>query len=629
MPEFEIKISSDARSAKTGIRQTKEELKETRAELKKFVADSSSIGDMATDWIKNAKAIEAAAAAIRKARNEQRQLEAARRDRASQIGNLPGMRGVGSLLSGSASTAGAAAMGAGLASVAAMGHMFTAGQAAENSIARIDQHTGGRGQQVFTAMEDLAGRFGGDSQELLAQSERLVRSGFSSEQAVKVMEHVIVAAQGDVSRMEGLLDELVEAASRGYLEESLLSNLEKNGVNVRQALMEHLNMTKDQLEEALSKGEVDVSTYLGLVDQLTGAGSDAYEASMKASQSTLGQLSNIWAEWKSAWAGMGRALDRFIIKPLADKVLPFVQKYFSLVRKFWDGPDVTQELISETPAGFEKIDPSSAPQKDKLTQKFEAQQKLKAEQEEKAAQQKVTDEAWQLRRSIQSTRADAVWGGMSLTERLASIARNTGLGENLSLAALDEKIIRSEGYTNAQATAEQVEQLRMLINERKKLVELEKAEKVASAQVKQQRDILDAAEQRRQLQEAELAGDQKRLQVLKDCAEAQRLYNSYVQAGVDSGTALRLTSEEIARKSALQAKNSGQQAPSSGGQPSGWLESSLSEVGGGGIRVRNFEASAVDIARGTQKNTDSIATSAEAILDYLKNGDGMRGAVLY
>ena len=266
MPEVELKLTSDSKNAEVGIEKTKAKLAAANTEQKKFIAAGPEIGNMADEWIKQTKAIEANAAAIRKARAERRQMAAERSEQAGMLSMVPGMRGAGALWSGKAAAIGGSVLGAGLTSVAAMGHMFVSGQNAEQSIARIDQHTGGRGQQVFTAMEDLAGRFGGDSQELLTQSERLVRSGFSADQAIKVMEHAVIAAQGDVGKMEGLLDELVEAASRGYIEESLLSNLDKNGVNARQALMEHLAMSKEQLEEALSKGEIDVSTYLGLIE---------------------------------------------------------------------------------------------------------------------------------------------------------------------------------------------------------------------------------------------------------------------------------------------------------------------------------------------------------------------------
>ena len=628
MPEVNLKLTSDSRSAEVGIERTTEKLADANKELKKFVAGMAPLGDMAAEWIKGTKAIEAQAAAIRKARAEQKEMAAAQRERAGMISAVPGLSGVGSLMSGSAAAAGAAALGAGLASVAAMGHMFAAGQNAEQSISRIDQHTGGRGQQVFTAMEDLAGRFGGDSQELLAQSERLVRSGFSSEQAVKVMEHVLVAAQGDVARMAGLLDELVEAASRGYIEESLLSNLDKNGVNVRQALMEHLSMSKDQLEEALSKGEVDVSTYLGLIDQLTGAGTDAYEASKKASETTLGQLSQIWSEWKSAWAGMGRALDQYIIRPLADKVLPLAKEYFSWLRKFWDGPDVTESIISETPEAYKKLYPAEEG-KDKIQQRFEAQQKLKEEKAAREKQQQAENEAWSIRRGLQNSRADAVWAGMSLAERRASIGRNTGLGEGVSLDSLDEKILSSEGYTNANATAEQVAQLRLLVNERKRLVELLKQESVELEKVQQKEeqreDMIQEAEQRRLLQEAELAGEKERVRLLKEQAEAARLYNQYIKAGVESGKAMQLASAEIARKRAIQDMNAKR---SEGSRVSGWLESELSAVGGGGIRVRNYEAGAVDIARDTKENTADIATTAEKIFEYLQKNHGASAAVL-
>jgi hypothetical protein len=272
----------------------------------------------------------------------------------------------------------------------------------------------------------------------------------------------------------------------------LLSALDKNGVNVRQTLMEHLSLSKDQLEEALSKGQIDVSTYLGLIDQLTGAGTDAYSASTKAAHTTLGQLRSIWTEMKSAWSGAGRALDRFIIRPLADKVLPLLQTAVTWARKFWDGPDPTEQLYAETPDALKP-----AAEKDKITQRFEAQQQRKYDQEARAAQQQAEQEAGTLRRDFRNTRAAERWAGMSLEERRTSIGRNTGLGPDLTLAALDERILASEGFKNRAATAEQLAELRMLVTERKRFVELLKLEAAEREKLTKQEELLGKQEEQR------------------------------------------------------------------------------------------------------------------------------------
>jgi hypothetical protein len=139
--------------------------------------------------------------------------------------------------------------------------------------------------------------------------------------------------------------------------------------------------------------------------------------------------------------------------------------------------------------------------------------------------------------------------------------------------------------------------------------------------------MLAEAEMRRQLQEAELAGDEKKLRLLQAQAEAARLYSQYVKSGIDSGSALQMAAAEAARNQAIQAQK---QKPvlASGSRATGWLESELSAVGGGGIRVRDYEAGAVDIARDTKKNTENIAESAHSIFEFLKQNYGERVAVV-
>lgn len=643
MPKLELEITSDAAKAERGIKRVKDEISDANKEQKKFVAEGDAVSDMAEEWIRNAKAIEENAAAIRKARVEQRRLQQEQREK-SRAASAAGMgiaqavgagglvsriAGAGTMASG-ISAMGPVAGGAAVVGAVAAPQIMAANKfmQREASLAAIDQYSGGRSSEIHSAAADLASDFQASTPELLIQSERLLKAGFTTEQAIDIMRHAVVAARGDLSKMEGIFDELVEAASRGYLEEGLLGKMDENAIEARRALMDHLNMSKEQLDAALAAGEINVHSYLEIMDQLTGKGTEAFEAANAAADVTINKIASISSKFEELLVVVGKFLKEgfvdYIAKPLGlDKMLDWADDALDSVRETLSGPDPNKAFDwVQTPTGFQG---ENTP--DKIQQKFEANQALSAQERDQAAAQANMAELVRLKNASLNAKNAATWAGMSTAEKRQNLATSTGLGDNLSIAAIDQAIASSSGMAAMAAgeavSSADVDRMRALTDARKKLLDLERAEAAERASLQKQQDLLDAAEKRRALQEAELAGDKQKLQHLKDQQEAEKLYEQYKAAGLSQEEAMEKAAAESERLIAIRSMKNGESVtPSVGGEvvrSTGWLSSSLADVGGGGARIRQYEGGAIEIARKTEAHTESISLTADQILEHLKN----------
>ena len=54
----------------------------------------------------------------------------------------------------------------------------------------------------------------------------------------------------------------------------------------------------------------------------------------------------------------------------------------------------------------------------------------------------------------------------------------------------------------------------------------------------------------------------------------------------------------------------------------------MADIGGGGSRIRTYEASTVKVAQNTEKNTANIAGISAKILDFLNNNTLTTAAVI-
>lgn len=621
--KMEIDITADASNAQAGLKATAaaaDRAAGAAKDLNKALAGDSSAASM---FREQAKAVEEQAAAFRAAAKEARQLQQIERDRA-KLEALRKKNSLGTQLSGMARGLVAALPAAAAAKVVELGvESSQRGAAWEEQQARLRVSAGGDFDKVNAVVESLSGQYGQDATGLAKQADRLMRAGLDSERAVKALESAVIAARGDVGQMEGLLDAIAEASTRGYLEEDLLGKMDENGIALRTALQEHLNMTKEELDTALSAGKIDVSSYFAVIDQLTGKGTAAQKAAEEAAKTTGGLMKTLAAEWDSLLRNFGQLINANLVDPLINRVVPALQKAAGFIRELVR--DKTEDLISDTPSSYQKWAEEhgyAEKPKERTREEIAAEAALRAEA------QKNTEAYKQLRLSALAAMNAEQWANKSTAESRAIIGQATGLGEGVTLAGIDAKLRQQAGWRKLaggeMVSGEELAETQMLMRMRERLKLVEKEEETHRKLLLTQNEYQKKLEQDRELMKARIAGDTERVRLLELAAEAERLAAQYrAQGGLSPEEARQQAAQDIElREQAKAAERQRSAAPtdtSSLVRSTGWLSTAMADIGGGGSRIRTYEASTVKVAQNTEKNTATIAGISEKILDFLNN----------
>lgn len=618
--KMEIDITADASNAQAGLKATAAAAERAADAVKDL--NSAADSQVAAMFREQAKAVEQQAAAFRAAAKEAKQLQQLERDRA-KLADLRASNSVGSQLAGMGRTALAALPAAAAAGAGALvGDAAMRGAAWEEQQARLRVSAGADFGRVNSAVESLSTQYGQDATGLAKQADRLMRAGLDSGQAVKALESAVIAARGDVGQMEGLLDAIAEASTRGYLEEDLLGKMDENGIALRTALQENLNMTKEELDTALSAGKIDVSSYFAVIDQLTGKGTAAQKAAEDAAKTTGGLMKTMASEWDSLLRNFGQLINEGLVAPLVSTVLPALQKAAGFFRELMR--DKTEDLIADTPSSYQEFAKKHGYDEpaERTREEIEAEAALRAEA------QKNTEAYKQLRQSALAAINAEQWANMSAAEQRQVIGQATGLGEGVTVAGIDSKLRQESGWRKLAAgdtvSAEDLAETQRLMKMRERLKLVEREEEMMSKQASAQEKFMAEVERERELMRARIEGDTERVRLLELAADTEKLAAQYrAQGGLSQEEALKQAAETIELRE--QTREAQRQRPAESGsaeslvRSTGWISSALADVGGGGSRIRSYEASSVKVAQNTEKNTSNIAASASKILDFLNN----------
>jgi hypothetical protein len=630
--KMEIDITADASDAQASLLATASAADRAAGaakDLNKALAGESSAASMFRD---QAKAVEEQAAAFRAAAKEARQLQQIERDRA-KLAALREKNSLGSHLADMARGALTALPAAAASGAVALGiDASQRGAAWEEQQARLRVSAGSDFGLVNSAVELLSGQYAQDATGLAKQADRLMRAGLDSARAVKALESAVIAARGDVGQMEGLLDAIAEASTRGYLEEDLLGKMDENGIALRTALQEHLHMTKEELDTALSAGKIDVTSYFAVIDQLTGKGTAAQKAAEDAAKTTGGLMKTLAAEWDSLLRNFGELINSQLVGPLMNRVVPSLQKAAGFFRELMR--DKTEDLIADTPSSYqnwaEEHGYAEKPQ-ERTREEIEAEAALRAEA------QKNTEAYKQLRQSALAAMNAEQWANLSAAQQRQIIGQATGLGEGVTVAGIDAKLRQEAGWRKLAAgemvSGEELAETQRLLKMRERLKLVEKEEETQRNLLLTQAEYQKKLEQDRELMKARIAGDTERVRLLELAAETERLAAQYrAQGGLSPEEALQQAAQDIELreqvKEAERQRSAGPKDTSSLVRSTGWLSTAMADIGGGGSRIRTYEASTVKVAQNTEKNTATIAGISGKILDFLNNNTLTTAAVI-
>jgi hypothetical protein len=167
--------------------------------------------------------------------------------------------------------------------------------------------------------------------------------------------------------------------------------------------------------------------------------------------------------------------------------------------------------------------------------------------------------------------------------------------------------IRKVSTVDAEKAQKAVELLAL----RDELAVLEEQEKKAA-------EITADYERRMEIQDALLAGDKERADLLTQQAEAVKLANQYAAQGIDLATAQKMAAEEVAKTHAKPAQKEVYNPLANNVKLRETISSPLANIGGGGVRIRFYENQQLRAATDTAAHTADIATVASQILTHLQ-----------
>lgn len=611
---IELKLRADAREAKAGLQATAKAADVAAEEVKEFNETAASGEELERILKKHKDAFDAEAAAIKRANaelreRERRQKALAKAGGAGGAGGAAGLIGSAAMLGGKAGVIGAAVMAAGAGAFAAGSAVSAPAAEWEDAAARLKVTAGSAAGEVLEAVEELSVRYGVAGSELLKQGARLSKAGLSSEQAVKALESAVVAARGDVAQMEGILDILAEAVTRGTLEEDLMSRMEENGIELRRVLMRRFNMVKEDFDAALSAGKVDLQHYFAVIDELTGKGSEAQRAAEGAAASTGGVMRSLGRAWESIMRSAGDLLNEHIVHPLAEKALPAVKELAEKVRGWVheDGgkareivPWVAEARAAESPREMAEMAAT-----------------------EVASAQYMAEVSGVMERQ-RAAAADARWGKMTLAARRAELGRITGLGEGVSVKGIDRLMGERAGALQARVAGgglvygDDMAGLQELERARELMVVLEEQEAVTKRQRTLDEDRLRVADRRRAMMLAEIAGDGEQLAALEREAELEKRVAEYRRSGVEAEEAAVMAAEEMDLERRVAEVRKSREARDEGQKMAGFVQTGLASVGGGGVSMRMYESQGLKVAQSTERNTAEVATGVKELVAEVK-----------
>jgi murein L,D-transpeptidase YcbB/YkuD len=187
-----------------------------------------------------------------------------------------------------------------------------------------------------------------------------------------------------------------------------------------------------------------------------------------------------------------------------------------------------------------------------------------------------------------------------------------GLGYGASPSKIAEKI-----RSDATASEEDIQKTDEAIRLQGLRTELE----VLEQQEKQLEAMRLEYEKRKEIQEALIAGDEKRAELLTLQAEAEKLAAQYAAKGLDMATAQQMAADEIARKTALSSKKANAQPVdplARNVKLRETISSPLADIGGGGVRIRFYENQQLRAVTDTASATLSIRDISSQILTHLQ-----------
>lgn len=682
--ELKFNIAADSSRAVAAFKKVGDSAKDAKKELKEFTGASST--SPAKSWKEADKAVTAYARQLDKV--------AKRTDRlAKSTSKWRGALAKGLKWGGAAVTAGVTAAG-----------VVGVQKAAERE-ANVGRLAGSLGDAsaargVASELTSWSAHNGADVDELLRHTDRLVKAGMTAGQAVAAVQSAVIAAAGDASKIEGILEPLTEFMTKGFIEEEILDKFGELGVDLRAGLQETLGISREELDSAVSSYSITAEAALAAMRSLTAEGTKLHDShklalsgmagtmktisaqfdelsvsfgsgiggGMKAAMDTAGRdLENSMADFSKIVDALGASIGYVLgalVVTIRDAVFGLVQGVDWIAEQF--GGNFVSDYFGKTITPHKKMG------------KWEAYQGTAEQQAEQAAiyrrkaSAKVAAERLAARDSAAASEVEAnistLLSSSHSSPAAASILKRHrragrldsaltaiaafGLDENSTAEDIELARRRAENSGNADSfyaatsamsdlgglaglspsasfrqIAERVrkdaaislDESRSALAANKALADQQALEAEAAAAQK----IREEFERRMAIQDAILAGDNERAELLQQQVDAEKLAADYAAKGIDLESARAMAAEEVAKRSAKPQAAEVYDPTSSNVRVRETISSPLASIGGGGVRIRLYENQQLSAATKTANNTTNIATVAAQILSHLQSSSNL------
>lgn len=208
-----------------------------------------------------------------------------------------------------------------------------------------------KGTKMFGEIEAFALRTSFDLDSAAQAARGMLATGVKESELVGTMQLIGDLAMGDANKLALVSKAYTDVLSKGKLQAQELRQFAENGVNIRQALMDMLGKTSNEITEMSENGEISFGVMQNALISLTSEGGRFYKSMEKRNATFKGQ----WDALTETIAGFGRDLGALVLpslKSIVEKANDFAQAF----RAMEDKPKFLSDLLDASlSVAFESI----------------------------------------------------------------------------------------------------------------------------------------------------------------------------------------------------------------------------------------------------------------------------------
>lgn len=177
---------------------------------------------------------------------------------------------------------------------------------------------------MFKDIMTMAAKTPFESKDLLDATKQMLSFGIAEKDVLKYSKMLGDISGGDRNKFSSMVLNFGQAASKGKLQGDDAKSFTMMGFNPLKQLSEMTGRNMQDLEKAMSKGQISFEMLVKAMEKATSKGGRFYNLMDKRSQTMSGKLSTL-SDTFSLWAGLtGEQINRKLL-PILDKIAPIIE----------------------------------------------------------------------------------------------------------------------------------------------------------------------------------------------------------------------------------------------------------------------------------------------------------------